>query len=226
MSQLAGDRIRTAIVPGAADLDTNADVGGLLWDTFSSVHAALATGVDVDCTFSGATATVSMLRGRKLTSAWVGDSRAVLGRREDGTVRAYDLTNDHKPDLPEEHARIMQSGGRVEPLVVRPCHPPCNAPPNRHCCLGNAPPRKSERRVRQCVWVGDLWRGAAIRHTARANGAAMEAVGRGQLSEGFRAWWIARVGACCRRSMRRPVCTTLADSRRQCHIVCAPAAAQ
>lgn len=62
-----------------------------------------------------------MLRGRKLTSAWVGDSRAVLGRREDGTVRAYDLTNDHKPDLPEEHARIMQSGGRVEPLVVRLC---------------------------------------------------------------------------------------------------------
>lgn len=122
VSQLAGDRIRAAVVPGAAALDGSADVGGLLWDTFSSTHAALASGANIDCTFSGATATVSVLRGRTLTTAWVGDSRAVLGRQEEGAVRAYDLTNDHKPDLPEEHARINQSGGRVEPLLVR-CRP-------------------------------------------------------------------------------------------------------
>ena len=122
MSQLAGDRIRAAVIGGVTALDDTADVGGLLWDNFSSVHAALASGAEVDCTFSGATATLSVLQGRKLTSAWVGDSRAVLGRREEGTVRAYDLTNDHKPDLPEEHARIAQAGGRVEPLLVRPRH--------------------------------------------------------------------------------------------------------
>eukprot|EP00892_Ulva_mutabilis_P005829 jgi/Ulvmu1/3618/UM017_0030.1 len=135
VSQLAGDRIRAAVVPGATALDSSADVGGLLWDMFSSVHAALASGAHVDCTFSGATATVSVLRGRTLTSAWVGDSRAVLGRREEGAVRAYDLTNDHKPDLPEEHARIAQSGGRVEPLLDEMNQP-----------IG--PPR---------VWLSDAW---------------------------------------------------------------------
>jgi serine/threonine protein phosphatase PrpC len=99
------------------------DMAGVLWDTFCSVNAFLVGESGIDCTFSGATATVSVLSPSHITSAWVGDSRAVLGRREDGAVRAYDLTNDHKPDLPEETARIVASGGRVEPLLVRtlPC---------------------------------------------------------------------------------------------------------
>ena len=35
----------------------------------------------IDCEFSGSTAVVSLLRGTTLTTAWVGDSRCVLGRR-------------------------------------------------------------------------------------------------------------------------------------------------
>ena len=50
-----------------------------------------------------------------MTTAWVGDSRGVLGREspEEG-LHAVDLTNDHKPTNPEEKARILKTNGRVE----------------------------------------------------------------------------------------------------------------
>ena len=35
----------------------------------------------IDCEFSGSTAVVSLLRDTTLTTAWVGDSRCVLGRK-------------------------------------------------------------------------------------------------------------------------------------------------
>lgn len=41
---------------------------------------------------------------------WLGDSRAVLCQRDKG-VR---LTEDHKPNLPGETARIKNNGGQVE----------------------------------------------------------------------------------------------------------------
>jgi serine/threonine protein phosphatase PrpC len=55
-------------------------------------------------------------QGRTLTTAWVGDSRGVLGRRSEGGTswEAVDLTVDHKPTSPEEKSRILRSNGRVE----------------------------------------------------------------------------------------------------------------
>ncbi len=44
-----------------------------------------------------------------------GDSRAVKGANQGGKVVALDLSNDHKPDLPEEKARILAAGGTVTP---------------------------------------------------------------------------------------------------------------
>ncbi len=58
--------------------------------------------------------TASMHQGKTLTTAWVGDSRGVLGRETDAGWTAVDLTNDHKPTNPEEKARILRSNGRVE----------------------------------------------------------------------------------------------------------------
>lgn len=55
----------------------------------------------------------------RLTAAWVGDSRAVLGRcSEVGTssrshLPAVQLTHDHRPDAVMERARIIRSGGAV-----------------------------------------------------------------------------------------------------------------
>ncbi|CAD7940826.1 unnamed protein product [Amoebophrya sp. A120] len=66
---------------------------------------------------SGCTCTIVVhdMREDRLVVAHVGDSRAVLVRKEDGGDRviAEDLTRDHKPDLKEERAYIERNGGRV-----------------------------------------------------------------------------------------------------------------
>lgn len=69
----------------------------------------------VDCTFSGTTAIVCYLHGRKLYSCNTGDSRAVLGKFVNGKMIAIPLSSDHKPDREDEIKRIHAAKGRVEP---------------------------------------------------------------------------------------------------------------
>ncbi|GLC40492.1 hypothetical protein PLESTM_001080500 [Pleodorina starrii] len=57
----------------------------------------------------GTTALVSVQVGPKLYTANAGDCRAVLCRGG----RAVRLSRDHKPELPDERARIEAAGGRV-----------------------------------------------------------------------------------------------------------------
>ncbi|KAF4655791.1 hypothetical protein FOL47_009278 [Perkinsus chesapeaki] len=74
-----------------------------------------------DCSFSGSTATVILRRDGHLYCAWVGDSRAVLAtvkpHRNDSVPAsrpvAVDLSCDHKPDRPDEKARVEAEGGRI-----------------------------------------------------------------------------------------------------------------
>jgi serine/threonine protein phosphatase PrpC len=69
---------------------------------------------DIDVYVSGSTGIMTLVRGPKLFVANVGDSRAVLGRQfPDGSIVAVDLSRDHKPDDPEEMARVVACGGRV-----------------------------------------------------------------------------------------------------------------
>ena len=70
----------------------------LFWTGFLEVDKSLGT-TRIDCEFSGSTAVVSLLRGATLTTAWVGDSRCVLGRKVE--VRPYLSplpTQPHRPD--------------------------------------------------------------------------------------------------------------------------------
>ena len=84
---------------------------------FMEVDKALG-GSRIDCEFSGSTSVVAFLKGRMLTTAWVGDSRGVLGRTNGkGGFTAIPLTKDHKPTSPEEMARITATNGRVERCV-------------------------------------------------------------------------------------------------------------
>lgn len=81
---------------------------------FMEVDKALGSS-RIDCEFSGSTSVVSFLKGKTLTTAWVGDSRGVLGRsKKGGGYEAVPLTKDHKPTAPEEKARIVATNGRVE----------------------------------------------------------------------------------------------------------------
>jgi serine/threonine protein phosphatase PrpC len=86
-----------------------------LESAFLSTHAALRCAVQEEAQFSGTTAVVTLLQGRRLTTAWVGDSRAVLVRRSvDGHGwECTPLTTDHKPGDEQELARILAAGGRV-----------------------------------------------------------------------------------------------------------------
>ena len=68
--------------------------------------------IDVKC--SGATCVLATLVNSKLSVYNCGDSRAVLGRRNpNGSITAHALTNDHKPDKPEERKRILNCGGHL-----------------------------------------------------------------------------------------------------------------
>lgn len=69
-----------------------------------------------DCSLSGTTATLAMHRDGTVYVAHVGDSRAVLGRRQGGEIKSEDLTADHKPSLESERRRIQAAGGQIKRL--------------------------------------------------------------------------------------------------------------
>lgn len=63
----------------------------------------------------GSTACVALIRGNQIIVGNVGDSRCVLSR----SGQAMDLSTDHKPNLPAEHQRIQDAGGRLTRDVRR-----------------------------------------------------------------------------------------------------------
>lgn len=89
-------------------------------DTVESVTQIFAKTSDslqkssVDCTFSGSTGVVAFISNRRIYCANVGDSRCVLGYMDGKKLRAKPLSDDHKPDRPDEMARIISNQGRVE----------------------------------------------------------------------------------------------------------------
>ncbi|KAM4627939.1 protein phosphatase, Mg2+/Mn2+ dependent, 1Da [Polymixia lowei] len=65
---------------------------------------------------SGTTASVVVIRGNRMYVAHVGDSAVVLGIQDDPSdqfIKAVEVTQDHKPELPRERERIEGLGGSV-----------------------------------------------------------------------------------------------------------------
>ena len=89
-------------------------------------------GCEFDVRCSGATCVLASLCGARLSVSNCGDSRAVLGRRNpNGSVTAHALTQDHKPDKPEERKRILACGGHLgcrQVLVNQPGRGPVSMP--------------------------------------------------------------------------------------------------
>jgi len=81
---------------------------------FLDCNAALSKST-IDVTFSGTTGVACYITGRRLFCCNAGDSRAVLATRApNGKMLPIPLSKDHKPDVPEEKKRILESNGRVE----------------------------------------------------------------------------------------------------------------
>uniref|UniRef100_J3LWT3 protein-serine/threonine phosphatase n=2 Tax=Oryza brachyantha TaxID=4533 RepID=J3LWT3_ORYBR len=89
---------------------------------------------NIDSVFSGTTAVTVIKQGRDLIIGNLGDSRAILGTRdEDDQLLALQLTVDLKPSIPSEAARIRKRSGRIfslpdEPDVARVWLPKYNVP--------------------------------------------------------------------------------------------------
>jgi len=73
----------------------------------------------IDTEFSGTTAVMCVIRGKDLIVGNIGDSRISKGTCaasadwKKGAVVATQVSDDHKPDRPDEKARILKEGGRV-----------------------------------------------------------------------------------------------------------------
>ena len=67
-----------------------------------------------DTSFSGSTLIIVLMLENRVLCANVGDSRAVMGRKEPSKWIVTSLSADHKPDVEEERLRILANGGRVE----------------------------------------------------------------------------------------------------------------
>lgn len=81
---------------------------------FSNVQKSLVAKRAIDINFSGTTAITVMIRDNLCICSNVGDSRAIIGRFNE-IWYPIELSHDHKPNLPSEEQRILDSGGRVEP---------------------------------------------------------------------------------------------------------------
>ena len=100
-------------------------VGQRLTQAFLDMDSNLR--LSVNTTNSGSTAVVLMLSVSHILIAHVGDSRACIGRipprNHNNQLHAnaprlpevMALTSDHKPERPDEHERVNNSGGRVGP---------------------------------------------------------------------------------------------------------------
>ena len=63
---------------------------------------------------SGSTVVLTFISNNKIICANCGDSRAILISENENKI--IPLSRDHKPELPEEQKRIIQSGGRVDKI--------------------------------------------------------------------------------------------------------------
>lgn len=92
----------------------------MLEKSFTETNKQLEKDRQIDSSLSGTTATGGVVYGppgrRHVAIANAGDSRAIIATERDGQLVCTPLSDDQKPDRPDERKRIEQCGGRVEPL--------------------------------------------------------------------------------------------------------------
>ena len=86
----------------------------IIEESFYQTHSDLRR-QNFDIEYSGTTAVICIVSpGGVVTCANIGDSRAIILSEYQGTWTTMALSEDHKPENPEEYSRILKYGGRVE----------------------------------------------------------------------------------------------------------------
>ena len=88
--------------------------------TFKNADLEMIKHTDFDHDFSGTTCNLVFQFNKHLLCASVGDSRGIIIYDQNNTNTyqgIFPISNDHKPNLPQEYERILQSGGIVDKLT-------------------------------------------------------------------------------------------------------------
>ncbi len=83
--------------------------------SFIKIDNDLTTTSQIDTTFSGSTCVTTIISPSRIICANTGDSRAVLGKYQNGLWISENLSRDHKPNEEDEMKRILSNGGRIQP---------------------------------------------------------------------------------------------------------------
>ena len=94
------------------------DISSIITDVFINENTKLISNEMINSMLSGSTCVSAIYTPIKLITANVGDSRIILGKFDpySQSWKSVDLTQDHKPSLPEEEKRILEKDGRIEPM--------------------------------------------------------------------------------------------------------------
>lgn len=113
-ARIAAGKLTSYLVRAERGGVVEGDLDSLGAEAVREAYLAVDREIVATGTESGTAAATFYLKGQWFLAAHAGDSRIVIA--EGG--HALDLTRDHKPDLPEERARIEALGGRVVSLDV------------------------------------------------------------------------------------------------------------
>lgn len=97
-------------------------------EAFRQTESRMEQKQQIDSIMSGTTCVMTFFNHDMVLCANTGDSRAILisehddeDQQKNANIGKYyytQLSRDHKPDLPEEAARILAKHGRIEPSRV------------------------------------------------------------------------------------------------------------
>ena len=85
-----------------------------IFSLFKNLSSSINSSLSFNAMESGSTVVLTFISNDKIICANCGDSRAILISENENKIIA--LSRDHKPELPEEKKRILESGGRVDKI--------------------------------------------------------------------------------------------------------------
>ena len=90
-------------------------IKNLIIKIFIDINELLIQDKSINTKLSGTTCTCLIYTPDKIITFNLGDSRIILGKKQNDKYISEDLTIDHKPTIPDERERILNSNGIIEP---------------------------------------------------------------------------------------------------------------